>query len=460
MKRIILLIFASLALLSCEKPSQQIIASGDFDVTLNAQLPEMPVIDNPTAGDVEPQTRASSQYTVRIKWAMGDKLSVINHTTGKILGGQLTADASGTSTTFSGSISGTIRNGDVITYLYPAQDNSTEIAFEGIHIDMSEQRGTTGGVPLCVYSTVAADGSSFSNRTLSFSFIMSYVMIGLSDIPSSTGINRVVLTNVTNAFELQNNANRNSFKFVPHTGNITLSPGGSASVTGVKSVYAAIPASEAIERQILLETSTTTFSTAFTSAKLSNGYAYNTNVAGFLVDHLTIEDRAMREYCLEHFDMNSDGKLSMVEIAGVTAFPDQSLYPIPSDITRFNELEYFYGLTILPSFKNCTKLETITIPKQIGAIADEMFYGCTTLVKVILKPSIPPALGKNVFVGQAGSLIFVVADDVVDKYQTAEGWSDYFNNFRTESNQNNSNVDIDTEDEDSMEEERVDLIIK
>lgn len=459
MKRCTLFISIIILLLSCEKPTQQIVASGDFDVTLNAELPELPVIDNPT-GEEESQTRASSQYTVRIKWAVGDKLSVINHTTGKILGGQLTADASGTQTTFSGSISGTIRNGDVITYLYPAQDNSTEIAFDGIHIDMSEQRGTTGGVPLCVYSTVVADGASFNNCSLSFSFIMSYVMISLSDIPSSTGINRVILTNVTNAFDLQNNANRNSLSFVPYTGQITLSPGGSASTTGVRSVYAAIPASEATERQIMLETSTTTFSASFTSAKLSNGYAYNTNVAGFLVDHLTIEDRAMREYCLTHFDMNKDGKLSMVEIAGITAFPDQSLYPIPSDVTRFNELEYFYSLTMLPSFKNCAKLETITIPKQISVISDEMFYGCTTLVKVILKPEVPPTLGNNVFVGQVGSIILVVGDDFVDEYQAAEGWRDYFNNFRTESNQNNSNVDIDTEDEDSMEDERVDLIIK
>ena len=434
------------------------IVRGSFDVTLNGTLPELPVVDSQTGDDEG--TRASTQYTVRIKWAAGDKLSVVNHTTGKILGGQLTANTSGTSTTFSGSINGTVRSGDVLTYLYPAQTNTSEVAFESIRVDMSEQRGTTGGVPLCAYATVVADDESFSNRTLSFSFVMSYVMIGLSDIPSSTGINRVVLTNVTNAFELQNSANRNALAFVPYTGNITLSPGGAASATGVRSVYAAIPASEAVERQIILETTTTTFSAPFTSAKLSNGYAYNTNVAGFLVDHLTIEDRTMREYCLTHFDMNGDGRLSMVEIAGVTAFPDQALYPIPSDVSRFNELEYFYSLTMLPSFKNCTKLESITIPKQISVIADELFYGCTTLVKVILKPTIPPTLGNNVFVGQVGNLIFVVADDAVDEYQAADGWRDYFNNFRTESNQNDSNVEIDTEDEDSMENERVDVIIK
>ena len=461
MKRILLFIAISFALVSCENQSPYAtIVNGSANVTLHAQLPEMPVIDNLSEDDAQQGTRATTQYTVRIKWAVGDKLSVINHTTGKILGGQLVADASGTSATFSGAIYGTVRNGDIISYLYPAQNNSEEIELNKINIDMSAQKGVTGSVPLCVYSTVVANDETFVNTSLSFSFIMSYVMIGLSDIPSSTTINKVILTNVTNAFELQNNANNTSFDFLPQTGNITLTPEVTAATTGVKTVYAAVPASEAMQRQLILETSTTSFAVSFTSAKLNNGYAYNTNVAGFLVDDLAIADKSMQEYCLQHFDANQDGKLSMVEVAGITSFPSQTEFPIPSNVTQFNELEYFYGLTTLPSFKNCRNLASITIPKQITKIPNETFYGCTTLIKVILKPSVPPALGNNVFVGQAGDIILVVADDVVDDYQAADGWRNYFDNFRTESSQNSSNVDINTEGDDSMEDDRVDIIIK
>lgn len=457
--RRLLYISLLLVLLSCEKDSSDpTLASGSFDISLEAQLPELTVVDNPT-DDVDGATRASTQYTVRIKWAAGDKLSVINHTTGKILGGQLTADGNGTTTTFSGEVSGTVNKGDVISYLYPAETNTAEVEFEGVSIDMSAQRGTTGAVPLCVYSTVVADSPTFTHCSLSFSFVMSYVMIGLSDVPSSSTISRVTLTNVTNAFDLGNRSDGMGFTVTPHTGNIVLSPGSAASAAGVKTVYAAIPASAAMQRQVILETSVTSFTAPFTSAKLNNGYAYNTNVAGFLVDDLAIADDAMREYCLTHFDANGDGRLAMVEVAGVTSFPDQTQYPIPSEVMRFNELEYFYGLTTLPSFKNCNRLEAITIPQQIEAIPSEMFYGCTTLVKVILKPMAPPALGDDVFVGQAGDLIFVVADEAVDDYQTAEKWRDYFNNFRTESSQNNSNVEIDTEDEGSMDNERVDVIV-
>ena len=457
MKRIVILFTLSCLLLSCSKESLTIV-SGDFELSLRAELPEMQLLDTPNDDGVN--TKASTQYTVRIKWAAGDKLSVINLTTGKILGGNLTATASGNIVPFSGSLNGTVNNGDIITYIYPAQTNSAEEVFTGMTVDMSSQTGTTGGVPLCVYCTTTANNESFNNTSLSFSFLMSYMMIGLSDIPASTQVKSVTLTNVTNNFDLSINNAKTGLDITAHQGNIILTPGQNASVAGVKTIYAAIPGSAAATRQAVLETSTTTFSTSFSSAKLNNGYAYNTNVSGFLVDDLIPEDTSVREYCLEHFDSNGDGKLSMVEIAGVTSFPDQSVSPLPSDIKRFNELEYFYSLTILPSFKNQRKLECITIPKQITVIPDEMFYGCTTLTKVFLKPLVPPTLGNNAFCGLSGSIILVVADDVVSDYQEADGWKNYFNNFRTESSQNDSNVDIDTEDEDSMENERIDIIIQ
>lgn len=458
MKRASILLSLSLMLLSCSKEENGTIASGDFDLCLNAELPEMQLVENMDAG-VE-NTKASTQYTVRIKWAAGDKLSVVNLTTGKILGGWLTADNSGTVTSFSGSLNGTITNGDVIAYFYPAQGNSVEQTFSGISIDMSKQTGTTGGVPLCVYCTEVANSSSFSSISLRFSYLMSYMMIGLSDIPASATIKSVKLTNVTKAFDLLINGTKDGFNITSHTGDIVLTPGQAASAAGVKTVYAAIPESASATRYAILETSTTNFTTNFASAKLNNGTAYNTNVSGFLVDDLVPSDSNVRDYCLEHFDTNEDGKLSMVEIAGVAEFPDQSKYPLPSDITRFNELEYFYGLQTLPTFKNQKRLESITIPKQITSIPNDMFYGCTTLTKVILKPAIPPVLGSNAFYGLTGSIILVVADDSVAAYQAADGWKEFFNNFRTESSQNDSSVEIDTEDENSMGNERIDIIIK
>lgn len=458
MNRLSILTLLSCLLLCCSKESNTI-ASGDFNASLTAELPEMQMLGGPELDGQD--TKATTQYTVRIRWAAGDKLSVINLTTGKVLGGNLTANQSGTITSFSGSLNGTVRDGDAIAYFYPAFSNTTETTFNGTSIDMSTQTGTTGGVPLCVYCVSTANSNSFTNASLTFSYLMCYFMIGLSDIPSSTQIKSLTLTNVTNSFDLSINSSKNGFDINTHTGNIVLQPSQTASAAGVRTVYAAIPGSNAVSaRQAVLQTSTTSFSTFFAAAKLNNGYAYNTNVTGFLVDDLIPEDKSVREYCLAHFDTNGDGKLTMVEIAGVTKFPDQSQYPLPDDIIRFNELEYFYSLTELPSFKNKRKLESVTIPRQITAIPDEMFYGCATLNKVFLKPMEPPVLGNNVFYGLSGNIILVVADDVVSDYQVAEGWINYFNNFRTESSQNDSTLDIDTEDENDMGNERITIILK
>ena len=450
MKRIIALMSFAFLLMACQKEGRPIVR-GEFGMTISAELPELPVVE-----DDDAQTKASTQYTVRIKWAQGDRLSVVNLTTGKILGGNLHANSSGTRTTFSGSLTGSVNEGDQIAYLYPAQSNAEETVFSSIRVDLSQQQGTTGGVPLCVYAMTTAAQDSFKDASLQFSFLMSYVMLGLSDIPASTAIQSVTITNVTDYFDIVPDAS-GTMSLVTHTGNIVLTPESSASATGVKTVYAAVPASASMDRNVILQTSTSTYMTAFTSAKLNNGYAYNTNVSGFLVDDLWISDESMREYCLKHFDADADGKLSLVEVAGVREFPADD--PIPASVKRFNELEHFHGLTSLPSFKNRTHLQTITIPEQITVIPDQMFYGCTTLIKVILKPVVPPQLGNDVFSGQASYLSLIVPEVSLEAYRSAVGWRDYFNLFKEESADGDNFIDIETEDEGSMGNENADIIV-
>jgi hypothetical protein len=440
---------AGLLLVSCRNDGGGLVASGCFAASVEARLPDIPIWD-------DTPTRASSQYTVRIKWAEGDRLSVLNLTTGKVLGGALVAASSGPSTTFSGQLDGLVREGDCIVYFYPAQDNATETDLTALHVDMREQSGTTGGVPLCVYSIARADAQSFDNALVPFSFLMSYVMIGLSDIPASASIRRVTIDSVTEAFDISANQDKNGLSITPYAGSISLTPGQTASAAGVKTVYAAIPASVAAERTLTLETSLTAFTTAFTGAALQNGYAYNTNVSGFLVDDLIPEDPLVREYCLAHFDANGDGRLTRVEIAGVSRFPE----PLPAGIRRFNEVEFFYGLTEFPSFSNQKSLEAVTIPRQITAIPAGTFSGCSSLVKVWLLPQVPPTLGTNAFAGTPSGIILVADDAVVPDYQAADGWKNYYNNFRNSSSQNDSSLEIDTEDENTMGEERISIIVQ
>lgn len=445
-------------MLSCNKENSEN-DDGSLEMTINAILPELPIYDE--EGNPVADTKAATQYTVRIKWTKGDMLSVINLTTGNILGGNLTADSDGYSTTFSGSLKGSVSKGDKIAFIYPGQDILEEKTFEGINVDMSLQAGTMNGVPLSVYSMMTVESVDFENVSIGFSFLMSYIMIGLSDLPSGQMIKSLTLNNVSDSFSLALKEDRSGFNIVPHVGSITLNPDKNATGTGVRTVYAAVPVSSATTaRTVEIETATTTFSTMFSSVAINNGYAYNINVTGFLVDDLVLVDKLMRKYCLAHFDKNGDGRLSLVEVAGVTSFPDQSEYPIPQGITSFNELEYFYSLVSLPTFKEQNKLESITIPKQIKSIPNDMFYGCATLVKIYLKPVEPPVLGHNVFYDVPNGMMLIVDDKSVSAYQAADGWKEYFNNFRTGSNQNQSNINVDTEDDNTMDDDEINITIK
>lgn len=427
---------------SCTKKESPVIASGDFSVSLTASLPEMPIVEE----EVGPfGTKASTLYTVRIKWNAGDKLSVVNLTTGKLLGGYLKANSSGTSTTFSGSVQGTVNNGDQIAYFYPAVENESEIAFPGIHIDMSNQKGTSDAVPLCVYSIVTANENSFSNAQITFSYLMSYIMVGMSDIPASTKINSVRLTNVTDTFDVSINDSRNGFNVSVHTGDVVLTPNLSASVAGVRTIYVALPGSASAQRKTLLETETNTFETNFVSSALTNGYAYNTNVSGFLRDNLAFKDILVQNYCTNYFDKNGDGKLSMVEIASVTSFPAS----LPAGVLCFCELEFFYGLTALPSFANQASLTEVAVPSQLREIPDETFAGCTSLLELYMYPTVPPVLGNNVFSGKSEQLKIIVPDESLSAYQTADGWKELLSSIYGASEASKSNVRI-NEEEGSM----------
>ena len=131
----------------------------------------------------------------------------------------------------------------------------------------------------------------------------------------------------------------------------------------------------------------------------------------------------------------------MVEIAGVTSFPAA----LPSGILSFEELEFFYGLTSLPSFANQTSLSSVTIPRQITSIPNGTFSGCSELVEVYMKPTTPPTLGSSVFDGTPDNMMILVPDESLSDYQNASGWNAYYDHIRTSSSVSGSGIRINTE---------------
>ena len=96
------------------------------------------------------------------------------------------------------------------------------------------------------------------------------------------------------------------------------------------------------------------------------------------VSVLDFEDPLVKSICVANYDLNGDGELTVGEAKAATKL---STYFRGQDITKFNELKYFTGLTAITSraFNDCAKLEELTMPESIKEIAYAAFNGCSSL---------------------------------------------------------------------------------
>ena len=120
------------------------------------------------------------------------------------------------------------------------------------------------------------------------------------------------------------------------------------------------------------------------------------NSSGFYFDDVSVQVRApkiiefadpkVKEICVSKWDINGDGELNEAEAAAVEDLGDAFLNN--QDITTFNELQYFIGLTIIDgAFYCCTNLTSITIPNNVTEIKTKWgwmgsFQWCRNLISV------------------------------------------------------------------------------
>ena len=99
-------------------------------------------------------------------------------------------------------------------------------------------------------------------------------------------------------------------------------------------------------------------------------------------------DANVKALCVDNWDTDGDGELSKDEAAAVTDLGE--VFKGNEDITSFDELQYFTGLTSIVSyaFSGCSGLTSVTIPSSVASIGNSAFYGCSGLTSVTIPNSV------------------------------------------------------------------------
>ena len=149
---------------------------------------------------------------------------------------------------------------------------------------------------------------------------------------------------------------------------------------------------------------------------------------------ISFKDDLVKSILVKYFDTDGDGELSYREAAEVHSFlVDEAKTRVSdqltsifagTDITSFDEMVYFTGLTRIEegTFAGCTELETVTIPENVASIGDNAFNGCTGMESITLTSSTPPEIGEDAF-ANTGDCPILVPEGTEEDYASA--WDEY-----------------------------------
>ena len=113
-------------------------------------------------------------------------------------------------------------------------------------------------------------------------------------------------------------------------------------------------------------------------------------------EDIAFSHNSIREICLANWDLNHDGYFTRQEAAAVTDIG--TVFKGNTQITSFDELQYFTGLSTIANeaFKECTNLQSITIPTSVTSIGNDAFNSCEKLQNITI-PSNLTSIGDRAF---------------------------------------------------------------
>ena len=119
-------------------------------------------------------------------------------------------------------------------------------------------------------------------------------------------------------------------------------------------------------------------------------------------------------YCINYFDIDKDGRLSLSEIAAVNNDKLKSVLKMMGNrCDRFPELKYFKGITQLTDeLQGLTELWDVRLPAGLTRLGSDAFKGCTALSAITLPNSLT-TIDPHPFYG---SNIIDVSSDSIDCY--------------------------------------------
>ena len=348
------------------------------------------------------ETKATIQSVVKIQWEAGDKLVVINLTTGKQLGGCLVADQSAEATTFTPlNLQGTVSAGDKLVLFLDTKNDlviSDESVYSPISVNLSEQGGDSDNVPIVAYAdyTVTQD-NVISADNLSFHFLVSYIQLALSALPAGTSITAFEVNGVNSTCQFI--IDNGEFVMEKTKGKVKLIDPFSANSKGANVRYFSIfsTSAEVSARQATITANGQEHSTAWIKAAMNEGYYYQSVATGFTNEYVEFVDDIFKTYCVSHYDLNGDGELSFAEAAAVTTYYDFTAEE-KANIEAVFELPYFPAEIGIPSFEGCVALERISLPGTLTSIPANEFKGCRSLSSIVIPDNVT-SVGIGAFEG-------------------------------------------------------------